>query len=177
MPGYLQMLVPGVAAQVLDVAKLAWTEAGWDDDSYGAERPDPASLGFRTNEHLLYQKGGVLSAHLDTESMYTVVTALSRPEEYQGGEWVLFDNYRNELQRIKLGRFSAVVFLSSIAEHGVSAIEGGNREVLAIEMWENADAPFNELRPTIEQFYEAFPEVAVPPEAAVATADAFSDEL
>jgi hypothetical protein len=161
MASYLQALVPGVGARVVELARLAWREAGWqaaaaagDDETF----PDPGTLGFRTNEHLYYEEKGVLSPHYDDDSVYTVVVALSSPDEYDGGEWILFDHEESkiELNRVKLSRLSAVVFLSSDALHGVAPVTRGTREVLVVELWEEDDTPFDGTNPDIRSFRRDF---------------------
>jgi predicted 2-oxoglutarate/Fe(II)-dependent dioxygenase YbiX len=151
MAGYLQVLAPGVAAQAVEVARLAWLEAKWNDYDYA----DPAHMGLRTIEHLQYNGGGQLGAHRDSESAITVVVALSDPDDYDGGEYVLYTpNESSELQRIKLDRLSALVFLSSEVLHGVAPITGGVREMLAVELWNEDDVPYDGRRPNVQSFHE-----------------------
>lgn len=153
MPGYLQVLAPGVAARVVEVARAVWSAAHWERYGYR----DPATMGLRTIEHLRYGGGGRLGSHLDSESEITVLVALSDPNDYDGGEYVLYTpDETRELQRIKLDRHSALVFRSSEVMHGVSPISGGVREMLAVELWNEDDVPFNALRPTIRSFHEEF---------------------
>ena len=151
MAGYLQALVPGVAAQVVELARFAWSAANWKEYGY----VDPAYMGLRTIEHLRYNGGGRLGAHHDAESEITVLVALSDPDDYDGGEYILYGpDESSELQRIRLDRHSALVFLSSEALHGVSPITSGVREMLAVELWSEDDVPYDGMRPGIETFHE-----------------------
>jgi predicted 2-oxoglutarate/Fe(II)-dependent dioxygenase YbiX len=131
---------------------MARSAAGWGD-----EHSDPGTLGVRTNEHLRYSAGGMVGKHTDDESVYTIVVALSDPADYDGGEYVLYDDQVPDPpreHRVKLRRLSALVFLSSLTLHGVSPITRGSREVFAAELWEEDDVPTDWMRPNVRDFRE-----------------------
>jgi hypothetical protein len=145
----LQAYLPDVAAKVVNIARLAWEAAGWDDDSC---YPDPRSLGIRTSEHLSYKGWRSLEAHKDIGSIYTTMIAFAEPEDYDGGEFFVQNKFYDPTD-IKPNRLSAVVFLSDTT-HGVRPIEGGRRKTFVTELWDNDDAPLGLNRPTPEKWEE-----------------------
>mmetsp|Transcript_29448 Transcript_29448/g.41200 ORF Transcript_29448/g.41200 Transcript_29448/m.41200 type:complete len:91 (+) Transcript_29448:255-527(+) len=78
------MLLPGVAAQVMTVAHVAWKTVG-EENHRDYNFPNPKTLGIRTSEHLRYLTGFTLGVHGENESVYTILVSLSDPEEYKGG--------------------------------------------------------------------------------------------
>lgn len=135
MAGNLQMFAPGVAAQITNLALVAWEEAGWYKKSFG-RMPDPRTMGIRTTEHLYYQNSTKLNVHCDCGSNYTVLVALSELDDYVGGEFRLGTN----LVKFRPERLTALVFRSAML-HGVESIVGGTRETFATELWSTPDAP------------------------------------
>jgi hypothetical protein len=151
MAGYLQMLTPGVSAQVANLVRIARIAAGWDQVPHA----DPGELGVRTNEHLQYGVGGHVGLHTDDESVYTIVVALSDPNSYGGGEYIIYDSDDSTKQTlVKLPRLSALVFLSSLTSHGVAHVTSGTREMFAAEFWEEDDVPHTGLRPNLREYHE-----------------------
>jgi hypothetical protein len=135
MAGNLQMFAPGIAAQITNLALVAWEEAGWYKKKYG-RMADPRTMGIRTTEHLSYQNSTKLNVHCDCGSNYTVLVALSDLDDYQGGEFRLGTN----LVKFKPERFTAMIFRSALP-HGVESILGGNRQMFATELWSTPDSP------------------------------------
>lgn len=177
LAGFLQLLTPGVAIQIKNVAHLVWKEAKWGDDEmeyepidtriddkniYKPSRfsnhwwPDPfADCGIRTTEHLSYDRWGGLGYHQDSGSDYTVLVSLSDPNDYEGGDFTLFPEHNNENydpQRkisFKPNRLSAIVFLSEFS-HGVEDIHTPGRVTMANELWRYGDVPTMVMRPRHE---------------------------
>jgi hypothetical protein len=226
LAGFLQILLPGIAYQIHQIAYLVWNETRWgdrdsdgnDDDeimefvpintellsveeseksSESSEQlsksqqqqqqydnknkvytkkwwPDPRHMGIRTTEHLSYDKWGGLGYHEDSDSDYTVLVAMSNPNDYKGGEFTLFTDdiknknknknhnnnsntpkipNRNNQISFKPNRLSAVVFLSEY-EHGVESITTSGRVTFANELWRYDDSPTFLQRPSpIELIY------------------------
>jgi hypothetical protein len=135
MAGSLQVFAPGVAARITQLALMAWEEAGWNKQRFG-RMPDPRTTGIRTSEHLYYQNASRLNLHTDSGSNYTVLLALTDPDDYDGGEFRLLNKYA----KFKPDKLTALVFRSAI-NHGVESITSGIRETFATELWSFHDAP------------------------------------
>ncbi len=143
----LQRILPGVAAQLEKVATVAFEFAKWNEYEYHEKPyPLPNTLGIRTTEHLDYGSFvGGLGSHGDSGSVYTVLTALSDPNHYQGGEYYLALGDGAEVLFKPMHR-SAIVFLSD-EPHGVKPIPKGRRETFATEFWVYSDVPMESSRP------------------------------
>jgi len=151
----LQAFCPDVAAQVVEIATLAWSAASWDkqpQDQNQSEtcHPDPMSLGIRTSEHLSYKGWRSLEAHKDIGSIYTIMISVKDPTKYDGGEFFLHNSIFDSTD-VKLEQFSAIVFLSNTI-HGVRPITSGHRESFVTELWTEDDSPIGMCRPTEEQW-------------------------
>jgi len=150
----LQAFCPDVAAQVVEIASLAWSAASWDnksqDQNQSACHPDPTSLGIRTSEHLSYKGWRSLEAHKDIGSIYTIMISIKDPTKYDGGEFFLHNSIF-ESTDVKLECLSAIVFLSDTV-HGVRPITSGHRESFVTELWMEDDSPIGMCRPTEEQW-------------------------
>jgi hypothetical protein len=73
----LQIFLPQVAATVQRTAELAYQEANW----HTVDHPPPGTLGLRTTEYLSYRNFKHLAEHEDGGSTYTVLFALSDPDD------------------------------------------------------------------------------------------------
>jgi hypothetical protein len=73
----LQIFLPQVAATVQRTAELAFQEAKWHTLDY----PSPGTLGLRTTEYLSYRNFKHLGEHADNGSTFTVLFALSDPDD------------------------------------------------------------------------------------------------
>lgn len=142
--GLLQLFAPGVAAQMIQVVSVAWSHAHWYDDSYG-HMPDPQHMGIRVAEHLHYESSARLGVHVDFESIYTIVVALSHPDDYEGGEFRL----AHDSAKFKPNQWTALVFRSEVP-HGVESVLNGLRETFVIEMWTLPDSGVGFARPSEE---------------------------
>jgi hypothetical protein len=144
---WLQRILPGVAAQLEKVATVAFEFAKWNEYEYHEKPyPLPNKLGIRTTEHLDYGTFvGGLGSHADAGSVYTVLTALSNPNHYEGGEYYLDLEDGAEVLFKPMHR-SAIVFLSDQL-HGVRPIPRGRRETFATEFWVYSDVPIGANRP------------------------------
>jgi len=166
----LQMFLPGIASQIYNLAYLAqeeanWTEPGFEENgeenpltAYDPRAPDFRALGLRTSEYLSYEGDGQLGLHADSESIYTVLIALSDPEDYDGGEFEIYwDKLMdpNEKRSLKPEKLSALVFLSEEL-HGVTHIVSGTRKTFANELWMFPDPTYEMLRPHPREFLEEY---------------------
>lgn len=147
MAGFLQLFAPGVEAQVMKIARVAWEATSWGSEE-GLPLPDPKTLRIRTSEHLLYQADSKLGLHVDSGSTYTVLISLSDPEDYQGGEFRL----ESANVKFKPEKLTALVFRSQTTLHAVEAVISGRRETFATELWSNADVPLGQNRPSWSDF-------------------------
>lgn len=144
----LQRFRHDIAARVVEIIRLAWKSACWDDIGY----PDPFALGIRTSEHLVYESWRGLKGHKDKDSIYTVMISIASPQDYEGGEFFVHNSLWKSTN-IKPDQFSAIVFLSETT-HGVQPISSGHRETFVTELWTSDDSPLGMNRPTPEQWDE-----------------------
>ncbi len=152
---YFTSLLPELISHIINVAQYSAEISGW--------RPHPRHLGVRCVEHLSYGEGGELLMHQDTNSIITITIMLSDPDSFVGGDFVIetkktqnaevrYDGYVENSQdfqnqyRIRTPRFGGMIFDSN-AEHSVSPISKGVREVMAIELWAYGDTGPYDLRP------------------------------
>jgi hypothetical protein len=100
------------------------------------ERHFPSTLILREMEYLKYGIGGRFKPHDDAIKhkdprrirRFSTVTLLSKSDDLEGGELIIFDKYNNELKtNLEVGE--TVVFYSSTF-HKVTPITKGGREVL-----------------------------------------------
>lgn len=165
LAGFLQLLAPGIAARILDVARMAWDAGKWGeirDPLLGPRFPDPLQCGMRTIEHLSYDSWKNLGDHEDGGSLYTVLIALSDPADYVGGRFGI--EYTTSSQRHKRFEtkpqiFSAMVFHSE-CQHGVRELGSPGRVTFATELWNLGDVAVGGLRPSKSEF-EDFQETGV----------------
>jgi hypothetical protein len=128
--------------------------------------PDPLSeSGIRTTEHLSYDTWGGLGYHYDAGSDYTILAALSNPDDYEGGSFSLCpeneadeDNFDapggpecTDKISVKPNRLAAIVFLSDYM-HGVEDITTPGRVMFANELWRYGDTPAMTHRPPPNDF-------------------------
>ena len=166
----LQMFLPGIASQVYSLAHLAQEEAKWPEPgfekngeedpliAYDPRAPDFGSLGLRTTEYLSYEGDGQLGLHTDSGSIYTVLVALADPEDYDGGEFEIYWDKREDSghkRSFKPEKLSAVVFLSEEL-HGVTHIVSGKRKTFANELWMFPDPTYRMLRPHPMDFLDEY---------------------
>ena len=71
--------------------------------------------------------------HYDMDSVVTIDIALSKPEEFEGGEFGTLES-TGQLRHHKFSRGDAVAFISH-KFHCVSKVETGIRRVLVVELW------------------------------------------
>ena len=83
---------------------------------------------------------------------------LIHPNEYEGGEFFLYDSISRQYTFIKPKRLgNAIVFLSETG-HGVQPImSGSNRESFVTELWVNDDSPLGMCRPTTDEWDKEYP--------------------
>ena len=100
------------------------------------ERHFPSTLILREMEYLKYGIGGRFEPHHDEIRYenpkmirrFSTVTLLSKSDDLEGGELIIFDKYNNELKTdLEVGE--TVLFYSSTF-HKVTPITKGGREVL-----------------------------------------------
>jgi hypothetical protein len=136
----LQIFLPEVFENVVNIAELAYEKAGWGEQ---LQLLPPNMCGLRTSEYLHYKEFKRLGGHTDAGSLYTVLFALSDPKLYQGGEFYLLprDEPDDRMYYFKPRQYSAIVFLSE-THHGVTDLEGP-REMFTNEFWVYDDAPWH----------------------------------
>ena len=149
LAGFLQLFAPGVEAQIMNIASVAWLSelSGWGNDG-DISFPDPRTLRIRTTEHLFYQTTSQLGVHTDNGSTYTILVSLSNPEDYGGGEFRLETNN----VKFKPQKLTAVVFKSDDTFHAVESVTSGQRETFTTELWAYLDTPAGQPRPGLKQF-------------------------
>ena len=144
----LQIFLPDIAWNVQRIAEMAYEMASW-----GTRlnlRP-PGRCGLRTSEYLDYKNFKSLGTHLDAESIFTVLFALSDSKSYRGGEYYIRPRHQSNLYYFKPRQYSAIVFLSE-TNHGVTDIESGVREMFTNEFWKFDDPPWHmSTRPELEE--------------------------
>jgi hypothetical protein len=136
----LQILLPEVFENVVQITELAYETAGWGGEQL--KLLPPKKSGLRTSEHLNYQKFSSLGGHTDSGSLFTTLFALSDPKRYQGGEFYILprDEPDDRMYYFKPRQHSAVVFLAE-THHGVTDLDGP-REMFTNEFWVYDDAPW-----------------------------------
>jgi hypothetical protein len=151
-PLLLPMLLPEIAGLIQEIGELAYDHGNWNTTSqsdnsdnnsenhHHLQMPPIGSCGLRTSEFLDYGQFKSLGTHIDADSLYTVIFALSDPADYQGGEYYIEDSTGVQYL-IRPQQFSALVFLSDQG-HGVKDITGGVRQMFTNEYWAFDDPPF-----------------------------------
>jgi hypothetical protein len=145
--GLIQLFLPGVAASIYRAFMASFEEADWTEPGY----PVPSALGMRTAEALHYKTAGQLGTHIDTDSVYAISIALSDEDDYHGGLFRLTSDYG----LFKVPRLGAMVYFAD-AQHGVTQITFGKRNVFVAELWENDDVPVGTPRPASYQEFDEF---------------------
>ena len=148
--GLLQIYLPGIASTLYRMIDMAYQKAVWDqyrDDNDELVFPPPYSCGIRTAEFLEYNSTEYLGLHKDGGSSLTISIALSEPDAYEGGYFHLSSGEA----KFKGPRLSALVF-PSLADHAVSQVTQGHRQVFVTELWVEEDAPLGLPRPTLDTF-------------------------
>jgi hypothetical protein len=112
----LQLFLPQVAATVQRTAELAFDHAKWQHTTVN-NYPPPGTLGLRTTEYLSYRDFKSLGEHDDSESIYTVLFALTDPNDYQGGELYFTDSSREK-------HYFNAVFSSCLSERIIPWCDG-----------------------------------------------------
>lgn len=141
--GMIQKYLPGVASSVVNAIQRTYEQSDWNEMGLSS----PNELGLRSAEFLAYNKTGRLGIHVDKDSIFTISVSLS--DDYEGGYFHLY----SEQALFKVPRLSAVVFFSE-RDHGITPVDGGNRQVFVVEMWEDDDAPIGLPRPGFRTFEE-----------------------
>jgi len=143
LSGALQMYLPGVASSLYRAFRAAYIFMDWEDAGYSR----PGELGLRTSEFLEYKNTGRLGDHSDSGSIMTMSIAMSDEDDFEGGYFRLGSSQA----LFKVPRLSGIVFLSE-TPHAITQIMGGERKVFVNEIWEEADVPMGQPRPSFEQF-------------------------
>jgi hypothetical protein len=98
---------------------------------------------------LQYKRTGRLGMHQDSESILSISVALSNEDDYEGG----FFHLHSENILFKVPRLSAMVFFSE-SDHGISPIQGGDRNTFVMEIWDEDDVPLGTPRPAPQVFHK-----------------------
>ena len=152
--GFIERHLQKVYENVVDLAQKAITSSVEADGVWDFQAIEPQSLGVRCAELLRYtaSKGDHFSRslgwHVDTDSVYTMVLMLSRPDiDFKGGRFHIADN--NGLDSVvEISEGGGVIF-DSDKDHAVAPVTRGDRIVLVFEFWayESYYGPF---RPALE---------------------------
>ena len=135
---YFKRIAPELYARVKEVASFAARDAG---PRFAA---DPRDLHMRTAEKLSYFRAGRLELHKDLHSTYTLVLLLSDPaKDFKGGHFVAHGHPDVDLVLPNHGG----VLVRSDVPHGVTHVERGRREVLAVEFWAHHEPHATDARP------------------------------
>lgn len=125
---------------------IAGTEyAGW--------RPHPGHLGIRCVEKLVYNEGGELLYHTDTDSVYTLTLMLSRPDQFTGGRFYIKADANADDVIAASPSYGGGIIFNSMMSHGVEPIYSGARMVMAIEFWPFEDAIVEDKRPPTDHYH------------------------
>lgn len=149
--GFVQLLTPGIAAQLKALVYQVWDTAGWMD-------PDPRNLGIRCINHVKFHGSGPLGIpHIDEDSLYTIMIALSDPQECQDCHFFFqspVDESRVFMRNFT--RMSAAVFLSNEPHccTDLKELEDGDnkRSYVKMELWEHRDVYLGDKRGTPEKY-------------------------
>mmetsp|Transcript_20774 Transcript_20774/g.29620 ORF Transcript_20774/g.29620 Transcript_20774/m.29620 type:complete len:287 (+) Transcript_20774:469-1329(+) len=136
--GFMQKFMPQFTDYLMSSLCAAAEEVGW--------HPYPRLLGIRCIESLMYYPGGELRMHTDSESIFTIVIMLSRPERcFTGGDFVI-KKKDDSVIKVSPNAGDAIIF-DSYSLHGVDAIISGKRNVLVLELWAYQDTIMFGKRP------------------------------
>jgi hypothetical protein len=141
--GMIQKYLPGAASSIVHAIQKTFEQSDWNK----MDISPPNELGLRSAEFLAYNKTGRLGVHVDKDSIYTISVSLSNGNDYEGGYFHLY----SEQALFKVPRLSALVFFSE-TNHGITPVDGGNRQVFVVEMWEDDDTPIGLPRPGYNTF-------------------------
>lgn len=124
--GFLMRHEPALCSRIVDAVRARHP---------GGEAP----LGVRCIEYHTYRIGGALldPEHRDMGSTLTMSCLLVSPEEVDGGVFLTWERGR-AVCHDDLQRGDAVIFHSERV-HNVSAVMGGTRHSLVVELWEGPD--------------------------------------
>ena len=154
--GIIQEIMPDFVTYIKELVIAGTEYAGW--------RPHPSHLGIRCVEKLVYQEGGELLYHTDTDSIYTLTLMLSRPDQYTGGRFYIKADANSDDFLSATSSYGGGILFNSMMNHGVEPIYSGFRAVMAIEFWPYDDSTIDDMRPPVDHY-----DVLIPSKIVTAT--------
>jgi hypothetical protein len=139
-PDYtLQSQAPSIVGKILHFAQQAWSEGDWSgpggplEDIHG---DGVKGLSIRVIELWEYSVGGGLTDpyHYDTDSIITIVTLISDPEDFEGGNFRTFE-VGDSHKTYDTGKGESVAFVSH-KYHNITNLVRGCRKSLVMELWQ-----------------------------------------
>ncbi|GMI44865.1 hypothetical protein TrCOL_g12700 [Triparma columacea] len=134
---HLQNKLPGVIGKIVELAEESLLGGKWTHETgplFGFLGMN--TLSIRVAEVWTYSvEGGLLDDyHFDTDSIMTIVTLLSDPGDFDGGE---FQTYECDNTQLSYGmqKGDGVCFVSH-KYHNISRVTRGRRKSLVVELWE-----------------------------------------
>lgn len=153
LSGIIQEVMPDFIVYIKDLLIAGTEYAGW--------RPHPSHLGIRCVEKLMYDAGGELLFHTDTDSIYTMTLMLSRPDQFTGGRFYIKTDVNSEESISAVPSYGGGVIFNSEMLHGVEPVFSGERVVIAIEFWPYEDAVIEDKRPPPDDYSILIPKEIV----------------
>ena len=93
-------------------------------------------IDVRVIEYIQYSLAGNLGWHTDDDSNFTVVSALTDSNDYDGGHLYFRLNFFSDIEHeLKLQK-GDVIFFPSMTDHKVEPIQSGERKVMVFEWWD-----------------------------------------
>ena len=149
LSGIIQEVMPDFIVYIRDLLIAGTEYAGW--------RPHPNHLGIRCVEKLVYENGGELLFHTDTDSVYTFTLMLSRPDQFTGGRFYIKADANIDESIGAIPSYGCGVIFNSMMDHGVEPIYSGERAVIAIEFWPFEDSLIEDRRPPTDHYSPIIP--------------------
>jgi hypothetical protein len=138
-PNYLlQTSKPSIVGKIIRFAQQAWIQGDWSGPGGPLEHVKGGieGLSIRVIELWEYTVGGGLmdSYHYDTDSIITIVTLLSNPEDFEGGDFRTFE-VGDHHKTYEMNKGDAVAFISH-KFHNITELTRGCRRSLVMELWQ-----------------------------------------
>jgi hypothetical protein len=138
-PDYvLQTMKPSIVGKIIRFAQRAWMQGNWSGPGGPLEHVKGGvdGLSIRVVELWEYTVGGGLadSYHYDTDSVVTIVTLLSHPEDFDGGDFRTYEV--GDIHKCyEMSKGDAVAFVSH-KFHNITELTRGCRRSLVMELWQ-----------------------------------------
>ena len=109
--GYAQKIIPHILLKMKKIADhaLAVNKLGQNVDTVDG-------LGLRCVEFLFYREGMSLNMHTDTDSYFTMIVAMSSPNDYDGGDFII-ESTHSGAYSVRPDLYTGIIF-NSLQNHG-----------------------------------------------------------